>query len=95
MLKAGLERIRKPKSEILGTMQISASNLLATQSQATVRARAAAPAFEPIAFKEAPPASVTQNAAASSEPAAASPAPSAPSYGGGYIRPGTNLDIKI
>lgn len=80
-------------------MQISAANLLATQSQMSIRSRGPAPAFEPIAFKEAPAAQMPAPAAASattSAPAApaASAAPAAPSYGG-YVRPGTNLDIKI
>jgi hypothetical protein len=76
-------------------MQISSANLLATQSQVQARSRAPSPAFEPMAFKEAPAASVTQSAApASSSPSAAS-ASTAPNYSGGYVRPGSNLDIKI
>jgi hypothetical protein len=74
-------------------MQISAANLLASQSQ-TVRPRpATTAAFEPIAFKQTPPSAVTQeNArqpAASPEPTPSAAAP------GGYVRPGTTLDIKI
>jgi hypothetical protein len=80
-------------------MQISAANLLATQSQTSIRSRGPVPAFEPIAFKEAP---AVQAAAPAAAPATASgpaaPAaiatPATPSYGG-YVRPGTNLDIKI
>jgi hypothetical protein len=78
-------------------MQISAANLLATQSsQMTANVRGPAATFEPIAFKEVP---ATQNTAttAASAPAPAANHAAAPAANptGGYVRPGTNLDIKI
>ncbi len=78
-------------------MQISAANLLATQSQTTVRTHGATAAFEPIAFKEAPAASVVQDPAKKPAPAPAANhiATSVTTPSSGYVRPGTNLDIKI
>lgn len=78
-------------------MQISAANLLATQSQTTVRTHGPTAAFEPIAFKEAPAASVIQEPAKKPAPAPAANhiAATVTGPGGGYVRPGTNLDIKI
>lgn len=78
-------------------MQISSANLLATQAQ-TVRPRnAAGAAFEPIAFKSAPPAAAPAKPAdpkaADISPGASLLAASGPAAG--YVRPGTNLDIKI
>lgn len=101
-----MERIQKPISEILPAMQISAANLLASQSQA-VRPRATTAAFEPIAFRQTPAASVSV-ATTSPEPGpgaaptTAAPAPAAssevaPSFAArsGYVRPGSQIDIKI
>jgi hypothetical protein len=77
-------------------MQISSANLLAAQTQ-TARPRQAAPAFEPMfepmAFKSA-------TAPVAAKPSEASPAASLlsgsePGASTGYVRPGTNLDIKI
>jgi hypothetical protein len=79
-------------------MQISAANLLATQSQTTVRTQGTPAAFEPIAFKEAPAASVIQETAKKPVPAAPAENHIAATVTGpssGYVRPGTNLDIKI
>ncbi|GAA0576734.1 hypothetical protein [Rhizomicrobium electricum] len=78
-------------------MQISASNLLAAQSQTTVRRQAPAPAFEPIAFKEAPAASVVQDTAKKAAPTPAANVDFTPptSPATGYTRPGTHIDIKI
>lgn len=78
-------------------MQISAANLLATQSQTTVRTQATTAAFEPIAFKEAPAASVVQEPAKKAAPAPSVNHIAATVTGpdSGYVRPGTNLDIKI
>jgi hypothetical protein len=79
-------------------MQISAANLLAAQSQTTARAHGTTAAFEPIAFKEAPAASVMQEPAKKPAPAAPAANHIAAAVTGpssGYVRPGTNLDIKI
>jgi hypothetical protein len=78
-------------------MQISAANLLATQSQTTVRTHGTSAAFEPIAFKEAPAASVVQESVKKAAPAPAANhiAATVTGPGNGYVRPGTNLDIKI
>ena len=80
-------------------MQISSANLLASQSQSVSRPREAAAAFEPISFKQTPQASVAADLAPPA--ASAAPAPTAKSGGtatdvySGYVRPGTNLDIKV
>ena len=77
-------------------MQISAANLLASQSQA-VRSPSPAAAFEPIAFKQTPQSAVTQGGAAT----AADPSPAgnfaatAPRASTAYVRPGSQIDIKI
>jgi hypothetical protein len=83
-------------------MQISAANLLATQSQTTVRTHGTSAAFEPIAFKEAPAASAMPASVMPESVKKAAPAPAANHIaatvtgpGNGYVRPGTNLDIKI
>jgi hypothetical protein len=82
-------------------MQISAANLLASQSQ-TVRPSAAATSFEPIAFKQTPSSAVTQNDAAPKQVTTSSGYGAAPANAGegsrpssGYVRPGTQIDIKI
>jgi hypothetical protein len=85
-------------------MQISYANLIASQQQA-VRAPArpmqpaasqsatpaqAAPAFEPIEFKQAAkPAAAPTPAATPAVPTARAPAAA------GQIRPGTHIDIKV
>lgn len=87
-------------------MQISAANLLASQSQA-VRPRTNAAQFEPIAFRQTPAASPSEPAS-TVEPAVqnkTSAAPSAPAPAAeaaasipgrsGYVRPGSHIDIKI
>ena len=79
-------------------MQISAANLLASQSQA-VRSPGPAAAFEPIAFKQTPQSAVAPDGAVpkpivgkrpSPEPGVGSAAPRAI-----YVRPGSQIDIKI
>jgi hypothetical protein len=82
-------------------MQISAANLLASQSQ-TVRPSVTATSFEPIAFKQTPASAVTQNDAAPKQAATSSGYGTAPVNAGagarpssGYVRPGTQIDIKI
>jgi hypothetical protein len=77
-------------------MQISAANLLASQSQA-VRPSATAAAFEPIAFKQTPQSAVTQGGAptaAGSSPVGSS-GTAAPRASTAYVRPGSQIDIKI
>lgn len=74
-------------------MQISTANLLASQSQPT-RSRSSGDGFEPIAFKQAAPSAGSTAAEAqpvlpSARSSESTPAPT------GYVRPGTNLDIKI
>ena len=81
-------------------MQISAANLLASQSQASVRTSGASAAFEPIAFKPPPQAAVPQESAKRTAPApAATPTGTRVAPGtaaaSAYVRPGTNVDIKI
>ena len=77
-------------------MQISAANLLASQSQA-VRSPGPTAAFEPIAFKQTPQSAVTQGGGTT----AAGPSPAgsfgatAPRAGTAYVRPGSQVDIKI
>ena len=83
-------------------MQISAANLLASQSQASVRTPGAAAPFEPIAFKPTPQAAAPQRSA---QDAAKQTAPAVTLTGtrithstgpaSAYVRPGTNVDIKI
>ena len=82
-------------------MQISAANLLASQSQA-VRSPGPAAAFEPIAFKQTPQSAVAPDAAMT-KPAAGSNGTSpgtaagfaAPRASTAYVRPGSQIDIKI
>ena len=81
-------------------MQISAANLLASQSQASSRTPGAAAAFEPIAFKPTPQAAVPQDFARQTAPAPAAMPPRTRATSGAtpasaYVRPGTNVDIKI
>jgi hypothetical protein len=89
-------------------MQISTSNLLASQSQPP-RSRSSE-GFEPIDFKSAPAASAATTTAATTTVAATTAAPSATaasaasappsaatsaSASTGYVRPGSQIDIKI
>ncbi len=83
-------------------MQISAANLLASQSQASVRTPGPTTPFEPIAFKPTPQAAVRRDAAQDSArqtaPAATSPGPRTTAGvkpANAYVRPGSNVDIKI
>jgi hypothetical protein len=78
-------------------MQISAANLLASQSQAPSRTPSTAAAFEPIAFKSTPQAAVRQDVAKQAVPAAmtGTNATTGTAAASGYVRPGTNVDIKI
>ena len=83
-------------------MQISAANLLASQSQTSSRTQGTAAAFEPIAFKQTPPAAVSQdtvNSTATATAPAATPSPTRAATSanttGSYVRPGTTIDIKI
>ena len=77
-------------------MQISAANLLASQSQA-VRPSATAAAFEPIAFKQTPQSAVTQGGAATAADSSSAGAFAAttPRAATSYVRPGSQIDIKI
>jgi hypothetical protein len=77
-------------------MQISAANLLASQSQ-TVRSSGPAAAFEPIAFKQTPPSAVTQGGAptAAGTSSAGASGTTAPRAAASYVRPGSQIDIKI
>jgi hypothetical protein len=78
-------------------MQISASTIQAQQAaRVAPKAPQPADAFEPLNFKQTakvpPPAPETQATA----PAIAAAAPGLrPSAGTGYVRPGTNIDIKV
>lgn len=79
-------------------MQISAATLLASQSQAPSRTPGTAAAFEPIAFKQTPSAALSQDSVKPTAPAAtptATRAATSASPTGGYVRPGTTIDIKI
>ena len=81
-------------------MQISAANLLASQSQTVARPQSTAPAFAPIAFKQSAATATldmsqeTRNGETASAAPTKSNGTTAAPYGG-YVRPGTNLDIKI
>ncbi len=76
-------------------MQISASAIQAQQAmRVTPKAQQPTDAFEPLNFKQAAKASLPEMQAplpAKSGPSlSASPSPSA-----AYVRPGTNIDIKV
>jgi len=76
-------------------MQISAANLLASQSQA-VRSPSPAAAFEPIAFKPTPPSAVKPSAVSKPDTTESFAAPSsAAAPRASYVRPGSQIDIKI
>jgi len=77
-------------------MQISAANLLASQSQA-VRSPSPAAAFEPIAFKQTPPSVVTPSAVSKPDTTAmgSTGTSSAAAPRAAYVRPGSQIDIKI
>jgi hypothetical protein len=79
-------------------MQISAANLLASQSQASARTPGTAAPFEPIAFKPPPQAAVRQDTARQAAPAVTPPGTHSTARANppnAYVRPGTNVDIKI
>ena len=81
-------------------MQISAANLLASQSQ-SVRSPGPAAAFEPIAFKQTPQSAVAPSAASKPDTTGAGNSPAgissaaAPRAATAYVRPGSQIDIKI
>jgi len=79
-------------------MQISAANLLASQSQA-VRSPSPAAAFEPIAFKPTPPSAVKPSVVSKPDATGAGSSPAATSSAAAprnvYVRPGSQIDIKI
>jgi|GEM_PF-1754654 len=84
-------------------MQISTATMLASQTTATSRSGDQTAEFAPLMFKKTASTTVQTTAPAPS-PAASAPAAAAPrtaavqtseNPGSDYVRPGSNLDIKV
>lgn len=86
---------------MLCAMQISTATMIASQTTTTPRAGEQSAEFAPLMFKKAASAAVQSPATAPAQPAPAATNASvavpqvSENPGSGYVRPGTNLDIKV